>query len=79
VAHGPTSAPKTKRGRQELLSSEERKHLVTVATKSAENRHKPLWEIALLCNIKASDDTLRKAFAEKGFHCRVACKKPFLD
>ena len=79
IAHGSTTPPKTKRGRQKLLSSEDRKHLVAIATQSAENRRKPLWEIALLCNIKASDDTLRRAFASEGFHRRVARKKPFLD
>ena len=72
VAHGPTTPPKTKPGRRELPSSEERKHLVEVATKSAEHGRKPLWEISLLCNISASDDTLPKAFAAEGFHHRVA-------
>lgn len=79
IAHEPTTPPKTKRGHRELLSSEDRKHLVAIATQSAENRRKPLWEIALLCNIKASDDTLRRAFALEGFHQWVARRKPFLD
>ena len=50
-----------------------------MATSSAENRRKPLYDIAQLCGITASYGVLCKAFKEKGYFRRVARKKPFLD
>jgi hypothetical protein len=53
--------------------------LIEVATECAENRRKPLTEIAYMAGITASATTLRRAMVMEGFHRRVARKKPFLS
>ena len=53
--------------------------LIKMATSSAENRRKPLYDIAQLCGITASYAVLRKVFEEEGYFRRVARKMPFLD
>jgi len=73
-----TSQRPSTRGRKHLLGSGARKQLITLAPASAENRRKPLIEIAYMAGITASEKTLRHSLASEGYHRRVARVKPFL-
>jgi len=73
----PHKGPST-RGRKQILGSKERKLLISVATEYAENRRKPLTEIAYLAGVSASEKTLRSSLACEGYHRRVARVKPYL-
>jgi len=67
------------RGRPWMLRPELRQDLIDIVTQSAENRRKPLTEIAYMAGIQASSKTLRRSLALDGYHRRVARKKPFLN
>lgn len=66
------------RGRPWILNQAIRKKLLEVITASAENRRKPLTEIAFITGIQACEKTLRRSLALDGYHRRVARKKSFL-
>ena len=62
-----------------MLRSELRQALLDIITESAENRRKPLTEIADMAGIKACSKTVRHSLVLDGYHRRVARKKPFLN
>lgn len=70
---------KSVHGRPWMLRPELQQDLVDIITQSAENRRKPLTEIAYMAGIQASGKTLRRSLALDGYHRRVARKKPFLN
>jgi len=76
--HQQTNSQDPTRGRNHVLSSTDRQNLIQHATSSAENRCKPLTEISYLAGVHACEKTLRQAFAQAGYHRRVARKNPFL-
>jgi len=76
--HQQTNSQDLSRGRNPILSSADRQKLIEHATSSAENRRKPFTEISYLAGVQACEKTLRQAFAQAGYHRRVARKKPFL-
>lgn len=75
---GNPATPKKKKGRPIKLSSPIRCSLIQHATLNAENRRKPLRQIAYECGIKAGDEALRKAFHLEGYGRRIARKKVLL-
>ena len=79
IAH-PVSTPVPSQVRRcpIMLTPHLRSKLVNLATSTAANRRKPLAEIAFMAGIQANNRTLRRSFAEEGYHRRVARKKPFL-
>jgi len=79
IAHPISTPVRHKVGRRPaILTLQLRKRLVNLATATATNRRKPLTEIAYMAGVQANNKTLRCAFAEEGYHRRVARKKPFL-
>ncbi|PUU78255.1 hypothetical protein B9Z19DRAFT_910213, partial [Tuber borchii] len=68
------ATPKKRTGRPFSLDTPTRQRLVTTATASAVNRRLSFTEIAKLCDIQASEKTLRKAFKMEGYGRRVARK-----
>ena len=70
--------PKKRSGRPFSIDPATRRVLVTTATQDAEHHRMPYTDIADICGIRASEKTLRKAFALEGYHRRKARKKPYL-
>ena len=79
ICKAPTTPRKVKLGRPKLLNTPMRKQLITLATANQTNRRLPLTEIANLAGIKASPTLLRQAFAQEGYHRRVARVRPYLS
>lgn len=77
VTKGPET-PRKKRGRPVIIDTPTRKALVHSATLSAENRRKPLFQIANEEGIHASPETVRRAFLKESYVRRVARKKVLL-
>ena len=74
----PTQEKRT-RGQPWMRRPELQHTLIDIITESAENRTKPLTEIADMAGIKACSKTLPRSLALDGYHRRVARKKPFLN
>lgn len=68
-----------KLGRLKLLNIPIRKQLITLATANQTNHRLPLTEIANLAGIQASPALLRQAFAQEGYHRRVAQVRPYFS
>ncbi|KAH0604048.1 uncharacterized protein H6S33_007079 [Morchella sextelata] len=66
-------------GRPPVITPTIRKLLVEHATASQQNRSKTLLEIAEDLGVSVNKRTLRKAFADEGYHRQVARIKPFLS
>ena len=79
ICKAPTTPWKVKPGCPRLLNTPIRKQLITLATANQINRRLPLTEIANLAGIQASPTILRKAFAQEGYHRRVAQARPYLS
>ena len=80
IAHPPTTPTHNRvRGRHSILRTPNRQKLISLATASAVNRHKPYTEIARMAGLNACERTLRRTMASAGYHRRVARKKPFLS
>jgi len=79
ICKAPTTPRKVKPGCPRLLNTPIRKQLITLATANQINRRLPLTEIANLAGIQASPTILHKAFAQEGYHRRVAHARPYLS
>ena len=79
ICKAPSTPKKMKPGPLKLLNSPIRKQLVALATSSQQNRRLPLAEVAKLAEIQASPTLLREAFAQEGYHRRVAQARPYLS
>lgn len=78
ICHAPAT-PKKRKGRPFSIDTPTRQRLVATATQNSLHRQMPLPDIAEICGVRASERTLRKAFAREGYHRRKARKKPFLN
>ena len=65
-------------GRPPCLSPENKRLLLAQATLSAENRRKSLHTIAEELDIHVHERTLRRFFADSGYHRHIARVKPFV-
>ena len=74
----PSTPQQQRIGRPSALSSEDKDRLVAHATASQQNRRKSLILIAQELNITVNERTLRRFFANQGYHRRIAREKPFL-
>ena len=74
----PSTPQQQRTGRPSALSSEDQTRLVAHATASQQNRRKSLILIAQELNITVNERTLRRFFANQGYHRRIAREKPFL-
>lgn len=70
---------KKKKGRPVKFTTPIRCQLVEAATKNAENRRKPLIQIAREEGIHVHEDTLRTIFCKQGYGHFVARRKPYLE
>lgn len=79
ICKAPSTPRKMKSGRPKQLTTPIRKQLIAIATTSQTNRRLPLTDVANLAGIQASPTLLRKAFAQEGYHRRVAQVRPYLS
>ncbi|KAH0605657.1 uncharacterized protein H6S33_004879, partial [Morchella sextelata] len=79
ICQQPSTPHWLRMGRPPIITPTIRKFLVEHATASQQNRCKTLLEIAEDLGVSVNERTLRKAFADEGYHCRVAHVKPFLS
>jgi len=63
--------------RPRIITPHIRQKLVTIVTASSHNRRLPFSSLANLIGICISQDVIRQALHEDGFHRRVARQKPF--
>jgi len=66
------------RGRPLTISPETQQELIDTATANAHNRRLPLTQIADLAGVWIGSRALKRLFASRGYHGRVARVKPFL-
>jgi len=78
VCAQPNTPPERRTGRPHCLTQQDRTRLIAHATASPENRRKPLTLIAEELGIRANERTLRRFFASRNYHRRIARAKPFL-
>ena len=75
ICHAPAT-PKKRIGRPFSITPTTRRVLVATATRDAQHRQMTLADIADICGVRASEKTLRKAFALEGYHRRKHGKSP---
>lgn len=79
ICQQPSTPRHSRIGRPRPLTTPIRNKLIHYATLSQENRRKPLAQIAEKSRIIVNERTLRQAFADHGYHHRVAPVKPCLN
>jgi hypothetical protein len=79
ICQQPFTPARPRMGRPLILTKPIRLQLIATATSSQANRRKPLMQIAEDIGITVNPRTLRKTFADAGYHRRVARVKPFLS
>ncbi|KAH0610558.1 uncharacterized protein H6S33_012085 [Morchella sextelata] len=79
ICQQPFTPVRPRMGRPLILTKPIRLQLIATATSSQANRRKPLMQIAEEIGITVNPRTLRKTFADAGYHRRVARVKPFLS
>ena len=79
ICSAPFTPKKIKLGRPKVFTTPIHKRLIDFATASQKNRCLPLAEVAQLAGVQASEVTLRKVFAQEGYHRRIARVRPFLS
>jgi hypothetical protein len=79
ICQQPSTPHRPRMGRPLVITPTIRKLLVEHATASQQNRRKILLEIAEDLGVSVNERILRKAFADEGYHRRVARVKPFLS